>query len=78
MKYRQLYVALDHKHAGVVTCVADSPTELAQKCGVDLSTVSHSVSAMRQNPQKKRRFASVWTVWSDREYVKYFGEVSTC
>lgn len=31
MKYRQLYVALDHKHAGVVTCVADSPTELAKK-----------------------------------------------
>lgn len=47
MKYRQLYVALDHKHAGVVTCVADSPTELAKKCGVDLSAVSHSVSAMR-------------------------------
>lgn len=78
MKYRQLYVALDHKHVGVVTCVADSPTEFAQKCGVDLSAVSHSVSAMRQNPHKKRRFASVWTAWSDREYAKYFGEVSTC
>lgn len=39
MKYRQLYVALDHKHAGVVTCVADSPTELAKKCGVAQSTI---------------------------------------
>lgn len=30
MKGRYLYLALDHKHAGVVTCVADSPTELAR------------------------------------------------
>lgn len=59
----------------------DSEREAARftkKCGVDLSAVSHSVSAMRQNPQKKRRFASVWTAWSDREYAKYFGEVPTC
>lgn len=30
MKGRYLYLALDHKHAGIVTCVADSPTELAR------------------------------------------------
>lgn len=34
---RQLYLALDYKHAGVVTCVADSPSELAKRCGVDIS-----------------------------------------
>lgn len=78
MKYRQLYVALDHKHAGVVPAWQTRRQSLPKKCGVDLSAVSHSVSAMRQNPQKKRRFASVWTVWSDREYAKYFGEVPTC
>lgn len=73
MMRRQLYLALDHKHAGIVTCVADSPTELARKCGVDLSVVSHSVSAARKDPRKKRRFVSVWTEWSDMDYEKYFG-----
>lgn len=49
---RQLYLALDHKHAGIVTCVADSPSELAKRCGVDISQVSHSVSAVRKDPKK--------------------------
>lgn len=70
---RQLYLALDYKHAGIVTCVADSPSELAKRCGVDISQVSHSVSAVRKDQRKKRRFASVWTEWSDKEYEKYFG-----
>lgn len=73
MKGRYLYLALDHKHAGVVTCVADSPTELARLCGTTISVVSHALARAKKNPESKSWYVSGWTEWSDAEYEKYFG-----
>lgn len=73
MKGRYLYLALDHKHAGVVTCVADSPTELARLRGTTISVVSHALARAKKNPKSKSWYVSVWTEWSDAEYEKYFG-----
>lgn len=73
MKGRYLYLALDHKHAGVVTCVADSPTELARLRGISPTVVSHALARAKKNPESKSWYVSVWTEWSDAEYEKYFG-----
>lgn len=73
MKGRYLYLALDHKPAGVVTCVADSPTELARLRGTTISVVSHALARAKKNPESKSWYVSVWTEWSDAEYEKYFG-----
>ena len=76
MKYRQLYMKIDHRHAGIPVCVADSPSELARKCGVSLSRVSHGLAATREDPSRKGSYVSVWTAWSDRDYKKYFGRTT--
>mgnify|MGYP007054832270 CR=1 FL=1 len=61
------------QHAGVVTCVADSPTELARLRGTTISVVSHALARAKKNPESKSWYVSVWTEWSDAEYEKYFG-----
>lgn len=75
MRYRQLYMKIDHSHAGIPVCVADSPSELARLCGVSLSRVSHGIAATRKDPPRKGSYVSVWTAWSDRDYKKYFGGI---
>lgn len=73
MKRRELYMKIDHAHAGIPVYIADSPSELARLCGVRLSTVSHAISKMRKNPNRRQSYISVTTEWSDKEYEKYFG-----
>lgn len=73
MKGRYLYLALDHKHTGIVTCVADSPTELARLRGISSTVVSHALARAKKNLESKSWYVSVWTEWSDAEYEKYFG-----
>lgn len=73
MKSRQLYLALDWKHAGIPICVADSPSELARLRKTSLTSVSHTVKKARLNPNGHYRYVSVWTRWSDSDYYKYFG-----
>ena len=73
MRQRELYMKVDHAHAGIPVYIADSPSELARLCGVKTCTVSHSVALMREDPNRKQRYVSVTTEWGDKEYEKYFG-----
>lgn len=73
MKRRQIYMKVDHAHAGVPVAIADTPTELARLCGTSLSTVSHAIARARKKSAGRSWYISVWTEWSDKDYKKYFG-----
>jgi hypothetical protein len=74
MKWRPIYMKLDHAHADTPVYIADSPTELAAICGVGLSSVSHSLAKQKKNPNARTLYVCVWTKWSDEESQMYFGK----
>lgn len=76
MRYRRLYLKIDRRRAGIPVCVADSPSELAQLCGVSLPVVSHAIAKAKDDPGRNTMYVSVWTAWSERDYAKYFGRAA--
>lgn len=77
MRYRQLYMKIDRSRAGIPVCVADSPSELARLCGVSLSCVSHAIAQAKADPTRQTQYVSVWTKWSESDYKKYFGRMTS-
>lgn len=65
--YRPVYMKVTKDRFELPIVVADSAYELARLCGVNVSTIMHSVSTQSKRVIKNSQYKKVWVSDSDDE-----------
>ena len=65
--YRPVYMKVTKDRFELPIVVADSAYELARLCGVNVSTIMHSVSTQSKRVVKNSQYKRVWVSDSDDE-----------
>lgn len=65
--YRPVYMQVTKDRFELPIVVADSAYELARLCGVNVSTIMHSISTRSKRVVKNSQYKRVWVSDSDDE-----------
>lgn len=65
--YRPVYMKVTKDRFELPIVVADSAYELARLCGVNVSTIMHSISTRSKRIIKNSQYKKVWVSDSDDE-----------
>ena len=65
--YRPVYMQVTKDRFELPIVVADSAYELARLCGVNVSTIMHSISTRSKRVVKNSQYKKVWVSDSDDE-----------